>query len=800
MEQQYAWTIVIVFSAILATQAWAFTDQLDGNSDELSLFSLISCALCSPLQYNLFGCGEAQDYGIQNAQFFLGDLSKKIVKWRGLKFVMCYFLSNQTGSPETVIALQDLYRTLNLPSELKGWRLEGGDPCEELWTGVSCFGSSIIYIKLHGLNLTGYLGGQLYNLQNLKHLDISSNNLQGQIPYGLPPNAIHLNMACNSFTQNIPHSLPIMKNLRHLNLSHNLLSGPIGNVFTGLWNLREMDLSYNNFTGDLPSSFGSLTNLTGLYLQKNNFTGSVMYLAELPLIDLNIQENYFSGIIPKHFQSIPNLWIWGNKFHTGDNSPTWDFPLETVPIEKNISSQPTTQSSAIENYPSIKEGGHKKKLGAGGIAFIVGGGTLVVSCAVLYFAIQINRYRAQKLQNLGCNSSTHSLTITTAKDDSSTAPEESPQLLTFRSPILGRRRIPPAYHSRIEKTAGRRSFSKNCKFPVRAKLYTVAELQSATNSFSEANLLGEGSLGSVYKAEFPDGQIFAVKNINMVSMSFNEEEQFLEVVWNASRLRHPNVVSLIGYCVEHGQHLLVYEYVRNLSLDDALHSKEYKPLSWGVRLQIALGVAQALEYLHSAFMPPLAHSNLKAANILLDEDLTPRICDSGLGILRPLTSNRVKIKASEIAIGETGYIAPEHGQPGGDNTKIDTYTFGVLLLELLTGRKPFDNSRPREEQSLVKWASSRLHDSESLDQMVDPGIKRTFSIRTLSRYADIVSLCVQPVKEFRPPMSEVVESLKCLLAKINIGEEGIELDSFERSFRSTNTRFIGSPTVSHLSL
>ncbi|XP_062112148.1 protein STRUBBELIG-RECEPTOR FAMILY 2 isoform X3 [Humulus lupulus] len=706
--------------------------------------------------------------------------------------VFSAILASQTlafTNPSEVAALQDLYWNLNLPSELRGWRMEGGDPCDESWAGVSCYESSIIYLKLRGLNLTGFLGHQLSSLCNLKQMDISFNRIWGPIPDELPANATHINLACNNLTYNIPNSLSNMKYLRHLNLSHNFLSGPVGNVFTGLSNLREMDLSFNNFTGDLPSSFGSLKNLTGLYLQNNHFTGSVTYLSGLPLIDLNILHNYFSGIIPYQFSSIPNLWMDGNKFHPG-NSPPWNFPSETVPVEQNISSPPTTQSSAIESYPIVETFESKKKsMGPGGIAFIIGGGTLVASCIVIYISIRINQYHARRLQN---------------SDSSPAEAEESPQILTFRSPILGPRRMPPIYNSRTQKTSKRKSVTRKHGFPMRAKLFTIADLQSATNSFSETNLLGEGSLGSVYKAEFPDGQLLAVKNINMVTLTFKEEEQFLDVVWNVSRLKHPNIVPLIGYCVEHGQHLLIYNYVRNVTLDEALHSSAYKSLSWGLRLQIAIVVAQALDYLHSTVSPPLAHSNLKSANILLDDELMPHVCDCGLAILRPLTSNRVKIKASEIAIGDTGYVAPEHGQPGVDSRKSDTYAFGVLLLELLTGRKPFDNSRQREEQCLVKWASSRLHDSESLEQMVEPGIKRTFSFRVLSQFADIVSLCIQPVKEFRPPMSEVVESLKRLIEKVNMEQSsggdgpGPEID--EKSFRSTNTRFLLSPDLSNSSV
>ncbi|XP_027367613.1 protein STRUBBELIG-RECEPTOR FAMILY 2 [Abrus precatorius] len=679
--------------------------------------------------------------------------------------------------PPDVTALQDLYRALNSPPVLHGWN--GYDPCEESWMGVACSGSSVIHLKIKGLNLTGYLGGFLNNLQNLKQLDVSSNNIVGEIPEGLPPNATHMN------------------------LSHNFLFGPIGNVFTGLDNLKEMDLSYNNFTGDLPSSFGSLTNLDRLFLQNNRFTGSVTYLAELPLIDLNIQDNLFSGILPQHFQSIPNLWIGGNRFHPVEDSPPWAFPLDNVPIEQNTTRPPTTQANAIENYvhPKVRKQ-KKKRMGPGGIAFMVGGGTLLATAFALFVAIHLNRHHTQRQES--SHNSLPSYPISATKEVSSTAIDESLEIPPFNgASLLGPtpRRLPTQHHKRTGETS-RRSFSERDRYTRRTKVYTVAEIQLVTNSFNENNLLGEGSLGPVYRAEFPDNKVLAVKNINMAGLSFSEEEKFLDVVCTASRLKHPNLVALKGYCLEHGQHLLVYDYVRNLTLDQALHCAAYKPLSWGIRLRIALGVAQALDYLHSTFSPPVAHGNLKATNILLDENLMPRVTDCGLASLRPLTGNKVKIRASEIAIRDTGYSSPDHGEPANGCTKSDIFAFGVLLLELLTARKPFDGFRPREEQYLATWASSRLHDNESLEQMVDPSIRRTFPSKALSRYADIVSLCIQPVKEFRPPMSEIVDSLvsfsQKFVSKSGVAD-GTELDPLERSFRTTNSRFVSSPAMSYVS-
>ncbi|XP_061346375.1 protein STRUBBELIG-RECEPTOR FAMILY 2-like [Gastrolobium bilobum] len=679
--------------------------------------------------------------------------------------------------PSEVWALQDLYRALNYPSVLQGWN--GSDPCEEYWTGVVCSGASVEHLKIQGLNLTGCFGSMLYNLHKLKELDVSSNNIMGEIPFSLPPNATHMN------------------------LSHNFLNGPIGDVFTGLDNLKEMDLSYNNFSGDLPSSFGSLTNLARLFLHNNRFTGSVAYLAELPLIDLNIQDNLFSGILPQRFQSIPNLWIGGNKFYTADYSPPWTFPLDTVPVEHNISRPPTTQANAIKNYAPPKVSEYKKKhIGPGGIAFMVGGGTIMATGVALVVAIRLNKLRAQS-PNLKSSESNHcslhSHPTSATIEVSSTAIDDSPQIPSFNAASLLSPMLWPSLQHNNAEEASRRSFSIGGKSTGRTKIYTVAELQLATSCFNEGNLLGEGSLGPVYRAGFPDGKILAVKNINMAGQSFRKEEKFLDVICTASRLKHPNIVALNGYCLERGNHLLVYDYVRNLTLNDALHSETYKPLSWIHRLQIAVGVAQALDYLHSA-CPPVAHGNLKAANVLLDENLMPRVSDCGLAILRPLRSNQVKIPATEIILGERGYAAPDHGQPGTSSRKRDVYAFGVLLLEMLTGRKPFDGSKPREEQYLAKWASSRLQDSASLEQMVDPNMKRTFSSKALSRYAKIISLCIQPVRQFRPPMSEVVESLVSFSQKFNTAKsrvaDGSELDPLERSFRSTNTRFIGSPALS----
>ncbi|KAK9055463.1 hypothetical protein SSX86_026546 [Deinandra increscens subsp. villosa] len=716
-------------------------------------------------------------------------------------FALLVFLVPQ-GSADTdnleVQALQDLYKSFNAPPQLKGWKSSGGDPCQESWTGVSCSGSSIIQIKLDNQNISGNLGYQLNNLIHLKQLDVSNNNIYGEIPYSLPLNLTHLNLACNNLSQYIPFSLTSMRKIKHLNLSHNFLTGPIGNVFTGLSLLNEMDLSYNQFIGDLPSSFGTLKGLSRLFLQHNEFTGSVIYLAGLQLTDLNIEDNHFSGIMPKQFQYIHNLWFGGNMFGKVDNSPPWDFPLDDPPDQQNFTSPPSTESSAVQSYPLSESGTHKKKK-KGTIGILVGGGTLVVACLLLFFMILFYKRRRKLRRQESNEDSQHSLPLNISTFCitvcSSDAPDDSLEISVINSP-KGLKHFHPA-HTKFVRVNRRRSFAKKSRMPIGAKLYTVAELELATNSFNQTNFLGEGSLGTVFRAEFPDGQVFAVKCISTVALSLLEEQQFLEVIWNASRLKHPNIITLHGYCVEHGQHMLVYEYVRNLSLDQALHTEAYIPLSWGLRLKIALGIARALNYLHSICVPPLAHRNLKSANVLLDEDLIPRISDCCLAVLKPLTINSARPEGSETVTPD-----PEDIQPVSSKQKDDIYAFGVLLLELLTGRKPFTGFEAKEENSLVQWASSRLHDTESLDEMVEPALRKTIPPKALSRFADIVSLCTQGEKRMRPTISEIMESVTDMIEEYRRmrKEAGTDMDPYERSFRSTHSRFMESPTATYMSI
>ncbi|KAM0021767.1 putative protein kinase RLK-Pelle-LRR-V family [Helianthus debilis subsp. tardiflorus] len=655
--------------------------------------------------------------------------------------------------------VQVLYTCLNSDAQLTNWKANNGDPCTESWRGITCDStSSVVSIQLPDLGIHGTLGYSLSSLTSLKTLDLSGNNIHDALPYQLPPNLTTLNLANNNLSGNIPYSVSLMYNLNYMNLSRNLLAQNMGDIFNNLTSLTTLDLSYNNLTGDLPNSLSSLSSISTFHVQNNQLTGSLNSLAALPLTDVNIANNRFSGWIPKELLSVPAFIYDGNSF---DNGPAPPPPPYTSPppgkARNNRSHSPPSPTHSGPDLPSSNTSSGKK-LSTGAILGIsLGSGFVILfTVLVLIFCLQ----KGKRTENVRRTSTVNPPLI----DEKVNAEMQEQRATPVASVINLKPPPPPTENSAFEK--GKSGSTTRVKSPITTSSYTVATLQTATNSFSQDNIIGEGSLGRVYKADFSNGKMMAVKKIDNAALSLQEEDNFVEAVSNMSRLRHPNIVPLAGYCVEHRQRLLVYDYIANGSLQDLLHFADdtSKTLTWNARVKVALGTARALEYLHEVCLPSVVHRNLKSANILLDEELNPHLSDCGLAALTPNTEREV---ATQL-VGSFGYSAPEFALSGIYTVKSDVYSFGVVMLELLTGRKPLDSSRVRSEQSLVRWATPQLHDIDSLAKMVDPTLNGMYPAKSLSRFADIIALCVQPEPEFRPPMSEVVQALVRLMQRASV--------------------------------
>ncbi|KAF8669278.1 hypothetical protein HU200_051612 [Digitaria exilis] len=286
------------------------------------------------------------------------------------------------------------------------------------------------------------------------------------------------------------------------------------------------------------------------------------------------------------------------------------------------------------------------------------------------------------------------------------------------------------------------------------KSFSIASLQQYTNSFSEENFIRDSRFGKVYLAELPDGELLEVLKIDAFSSKV-PVDAFLELVVSISELRHPNILGLVGYCAEFEQRLLIYEHCSKMTLHDELHyvDDSSKPLSWNARLQVAVGAAKALQHLHDGCQPPIVHQNFEPSVVLINSTLAVHISESGLASLASKSMSQL----SGCTLFH--YEAPEVHESGSISDRSDVYSFGVVMLELLTGRKPYDSTRPRAEQHLVRWATSQLYDIDAIAKMVDPFIQGQCSEKALSRFADIISRCIQHEPEFRPPMSEVVQDL-----------------------------------------
>ncbi|KAB2003708.1 hypothetical protein ES319_D11G149700v1 [Gossypium barbadense] len=295
---------------------------------------------------------------------------------------------------------------------------------------------------------------------------------------------------------------------------------------------------------------------------------------------------------------------------------------------------------------------------------------------------------------------------------------------------------------------------------IAVETFTFRELAAATRNFRKECLIGEGGFGRVYKGKLEKtGQVVAVKQLDRNGLQGNRE--FLVEVLMLSLLHHPNLVNLIGYCSDCDQRLLVYEYMPLGSLDDHLLdiSPSQKPLDWYARMKIARGAAKGLEYLHDKANPPVIYRDLKSANILLDHEYNAKLSDFGLAKLGPQGD---KTHVSSRVMGTYGYCAPEYQRTGQLTVKSDVYGFGVVLLELITGRRAIDTTRPNNEQNLVSWAQPMFKEPSKFSELADPLLEGNFPARGLQQALAVAAMCLQEEGEVRPLISDVVTALSCL--------------------------------------
>ncbi|XP_009414410.2 receptor-like cytoplasmic kinase 176 [Musa acuminata AAA Group] len=331
------------------------------------------------------------------------------------------------------------------------------------------------------------------------------------------------------------------------------------------------------------------------------------------------------------------------------------------------------------------------------------------------------------------------------------------------------------------------------------KSFSFSELRAATRNFRPDSVVGEGGFGSVFKGWIDErtltaskpgsGIVVAVKRLNQEGLQGHKE--WLAEINYLGQLRHPNLVKLIGYCLEDDHRLLVYEFMPRGSLENHLFRRGsyFQPLSWNLRMKAALGAAKGLAYLHSD-EAKVIYRDFKASNILLDTNYNAKLSDFGLAKDGPTGD---KSHVSTRVMGTYGYAAPEYLATGHLTAKSDVYSFGVVLLEMLSGRRAVDKNRPHGEHNLVEWARPYLTHKRKIFRIIDNRLEGQYSLDGAQKVASLAQNCLSMDAKFRPSMDQMVSTLQQLQ---DTKQTGTPLSAEEK----VRARSVGSDDDTRVSL
>ncbi|KAA8535542.1 hypothetical protein F0562_030540 [Nyssa sinensis] len=519
---------------------------------------------------------------------------------------------------------------------------------------------SLQRLYLDGNKLEGLIPQELCQLSQVGELSLQSNVLFGPIPacIGNLRHLQQLDLSSNNLSSSIPMSLWTLENLLFLNLSSNSLGGDLPLQMRMSNVMNNMDLSRNHIEGSIPPTIGSFKILTAINLSRNSFQGSIPksfgVVVGLEFIDLSY--NNISGTIPKSLEALRSLKYLNLSYNklSGEipnRGPFVNFTAESFMGNEALCGQSILQIPTCKIHNSEKM--QIKQIFLKYILPIIASIVLVVS-----FTYIVIKYRGSKTQ--------------------------TPNLVDL-APIIEHKRI------------------------------SYQELRDATNNFCDANLLGVGSFGSVFKGVLADGIIVAVKILNLeLDGAFKSFDAECKVLRN---IRHRNLVKVISSCSNPELRALVLQYMSNGSLEKWLYSHNYC-LDLFQRVSIMFDVALALEYLHHGQSEVVVHCDLKPNNVLLDEDMVAHVAD--FGIAKIMAQNKTETQTKTL--GTIGYIAPEYGSEGRVSTKGDIYSYGIMLLEIFTRKKPTDEMFTGE-LSLRQWVSASL--PSKLMEVVEGGLFTT---------------------------------------------------------------------------
>ncbi|TKW26704.1 hypothetical protein SEVIR_3G207400v4 [Setaria viridis] len=583
------------------------------------------------------------------------------------------------------------------------------------------------------------------NISTLLKLSLRNCSLQGAIPdLSSIPQLGYLDISWNQLTGSIPTN-KLASNITTIDLSHNMLDGTIPKNFSGLPDLQILSLEDNNLNGSVPSIIWNDINLAG----------------NRSLV-LDFQNNSLNTI-PATFDPPPNVTVmlYGNPVcrntngalvtnlckpmsvnqQTSKKEQGSTFSCQPCPTDKNYEYNP---SSPIPCFCAVPLG-VGLRLKSPGItdfhpheeAFDVFGPYELLNFTLGSYADEFPNAASTGLSKAALGS------ILAGSIAGAIA------LSVVATTLMLRRR------SR-HRTVSKRSMSR---FSVKidgVRCFAFEEMAIATNNFDISAQVGQGGYGKVYKGILADGAIVAIKRAHEDSLQGSKE--FCTEIELLSRLHHRNLVSLVGYCDEEDEQMLVYEFMSNGTLRDHLSAKSKRPLSFGLRLKIALGASKGILYLHTEADPPIFHRDVKASNILLDSKFVAKVADFGLSRLAPVPDVEGTLPAhvSTVVKGTPGYLDPEYFLTHKLTDKSDVYSLGVVFLEMLTGMKPIEHGK-----NIVREVNSACQ-SGNISGIID-GRMGLCPPECVSRFLSLATKCCQDETDDRPSMWEIVRELELIL-------------------------------------